>query len=256
MRDALAALRNLETLLKSPRVGPQIYFDLFPELFVGLESLRAAFMADPRTTIPDGPRDALRPFALEKLDRVERSMRAAQTERGARGRLLLERELGAVMTELDACVELLDLTERAACLSPTELSLGELVRVALEQGAGISPVFAADVFVDLPATECGMEADAHVTMRLVALAVSSVYANREAPVAVVAECEPELARITIRPARPEDARRATVRTRIVPRVPPTDTVFGAVVTAMGGSLAPAREGLVLTLPRRLRSEVG
>src|ERR1700733_14834981 len=92
VRDALAAVHNLETLLKSPRVGAGVLAGLLPELHASCVALRDAFATE------DGDAKAERAaFAYERLDALEQAMKEAGTTAiEARARLALEQVVARV----------------------------------------------------------------------------------------------------------------------------------------------------------------
>ena len=245
VRDALAAVHNLETLLRSPRVGANVLAALLPELHGSCVALRVAFESP-----APGARTELATFALERLDELEQAMKEARaTDIETRARLALEQVVARVGVELDLAVELLDLIERADAASPTELSLEELARASLGIGAGIARGEEASVRIDADKMECMLVADAHVVSRLVASAVARVRSAGAQEITVRARCEPSQVRLSVASSDSASVGLPVVRTRVKTRISPTDAIVDAAARAIRGTIAVGDKLVVLTLPR-------
>jgi hypothetical protein len=244
IRDALAAVHNLQTLLKSPRVGKGVLAALLPELHASCQVLRAAFAAK------KGPRRALGAFAGERIDALEGALeQAGQGHIEARERLALEQVTARVSGELGAAVELLDLLERAEAATPTELSLEELARASLGIVSGLAPGEDVTVRVDTEGAECTVLADAHVVSRILTHAVArvrSTLAGGAGDVTVRARCEPKRVSITV--AATTAANLPEVQVRMARRIGPSDAVVEAAARAIGGEIALG-SSVVMKLPR-------
>ncbi len=244
-RDALAAVHNLETLLRSPRVGASTLAALLPELVGSCVVLRAAF--DGAESLA---RTELAAYANERLLVLEHAL----NEAGAggletRARLALEQVVSSVLSELDAAVDLLDLSERAHGASVGELSLAELTRAALGM-VGSSPPSAEGVLVrvDTEDAACVVLADPHVVARVLGGAIVRVRAAGVRDIVVRARCEARAVTLTVAPAPADGATGSPVTTRVMRRIPPTDAILEDAVTAIGGRLAAGERSVVLSFP--------
>jgi hypothetical protein len=254
VRDALLAVRNLEALLRSPRVGARALTPLLPEAGEACASLGAVLAGRGTADVP-GWTDLIG-FALERLDALQRALRdAAGGELGARARLALETIVIRARADLDAAFELVELVDCAAAALPTELSLKELVRASLGIEAGIARGDAGDeieVRVDTREAVGVLVADAHVVARLLTAGIARVHASTAGAITVSARGAPHEARVCIAPSRAADARLPVSRARLARRVPATDAVVEHAARAVGARFvawAACAQGLDLTLPR-------
>ena len=118
-RDALVALRNLEHLAKSPKVGHKVMTDLLPELSVGLATLDGYF----REHVDEGGAGETGVLAFSALGRVREAVESMDNRMGAGARLKLERALGEDVPRLEGCVEVCELWLRASAPLETELDV-------------------------------------------------------------------------------------------------------------------------------------
>jgi hypothetical protein len=144
VRDGLAALRNLENLLKSPRIGPRALGQVVAEVRPGSRPLGDAF-----SLLIDiiGRRNGNLPLVSEltaftqaRVTRLDNALvHAVRSDMGAKARLTLEAEVGRLASELDALRRLVDLLDAATSLAPTELDLNAVATVALAKLAAPVP---------------------------------------------------------------------------------------------------------------------
>ena len=143
VRDGLAALVNLENLLKSPRIGPKALEKVVAELRPGSRPLGDAVimlidLVDARA--PSGVSDALREFTRERIERLDAAIQqAAGSDMGAKARLRLEAQVVQLGGELNALRDLVELLDAATTLLPTELDLNALTMEALGKLAPSTP---------------------------------------------------------------------------------------------------------------------
>jgi hypothetical protein len=245
IRDALAAVHNLETLLRSPRVGTGTLAALLPELVASCGVLRAAFQGGDNVA-----REDLATYAHERLDGLEQALQeAAVGGVETRARLALEQVVTRVLFELDAAVDLLDLSERAHGASLGELSLGELTRAALNMAGSVPP--SADgvlVRVDTEDAACVVLTDAHAVARVLGGAIVRVRAAGVRDIVVRARCEERAVTLTVAPGDAAAALLPAVTTRVMRRIPPTDAILEDAVRAIGGRLSTGERSVVLSLP--------
>ena len=157
VRDILAALRNLENLLRSTKVGPRALSQIVHELRPSCQPLGEVFSAliDNVALQAQGP-DLMRSMSAFARDRAVRLddalVKASGSDMGARARLGLEgavRQLGADLGALRELIELLHASTRSAPTDldvntlvahvlalrvPTDLRRGEFIQVAFVRG--------------------------------------------------------------------------------------------------------------------------
>lgn len=229
VRDAVTSIHNLETLLRSPRVGASVLEPVLPEVLSGVKALRAAFRSAADSTTC-AARDALSSFAVARLDEIQIAVElAASAGIDARSRLGLEKSVARVSAEVGAATELLDLVERADHAATTDLSLRELGRTLSAKSRAIEPEIVTRL--DVEDTDHAVVADPHVLKRLVAYAVSHAHAHgaNEVTIRVV----PDGARVvmSIAKSEPTDEALPQIPVRLVRRVGPTDAVVLAAAKA-------------------------
>lgn len=228
-RDALSAVHNLETLVKSPRIGRQLIAAVFPELYETCRALRRAFEVAPSVA-----REALRDFANERVAELEAALEHAEGgSLDTKARLRLEHEITRLGRELDAATELLELSERAERPAPIEHSARELARVSLSLGAAIRPHGFAEVKLDASGADGLVVSDAHVLARLLVHAVSWAKSFGPKVLALRPRADEERVRFVIEPAKPTDAALPVFTMSTLMRIPPSDAVVFSAVRAIG-----------------------
>ncbi len=235
VRDAVAALHNLEMLLKSPRVSAKTLTSVLPEFLASCAKLRDAFTlrSGERSRDAQAARSVLCDFTVGRIDELESAMRGAiGAEVETRTRLSLEQVVTRVSVDLDAAAELLDLAERAENAAPTELSVRGLARVSLSASGNHADGEIAVRFDDR-SHECVLSADPHVLTRLIAFAAARAHAGGAQEVALRVDCEGDQARILVEAAGAADAALPTFPTRLARRIDATDAVVEAAARAAG-----------------------
>jgi hypothetical protein len=134
VRDALASVRNLEHLLRSPRVGARALAQVIPGLKGSCGPLAVSVdqMLQHVRAVAAGPVDAATaeleafiPGVVERLRSVLDQRSGAAVD--AKGRLAFESAIALVGAELNSVRQLLDLLVRATEQSDTDLSIQEVV---------------------------------------------------------------------------------------------------------------------------------
>ncbi len=194
-------------------------------------------------------REALAEATRIRLDDLERTMQQAVTsDFDARGRLALEQVVARVSVDLDAAVELLDLSDRAEHAMETELSLDELARVSLRGGA-----YGTDkeipIRLALPTGDCVLCADPHVFKRLVSFCIARVHAAGVPAVSLRARAGADSAQIEIGPTTVAEQALPIVPLRLIRRIEPTDAILQAAAEAAAIALTVTETTLVLEVPR-------
>jgi hypothetical protein len=165
-RDVLVALRNVEHLAKSPRVGQAVVVELLPEVRAGLPRLAQFFRAMLEHKAGDDPACDVGRLALESVERVAQAVENARTagaRHAASARLRLERALAEDVPRLEACVEACEMWTRASAGRRAELTLRDVFEAVLEPCA---PEAAGRVWAALPDGDVRVVADATVLLWL------------------------------------------------------------------------------------------
>jgi len=253
VRDAITAIHNLETLLKSPRVGAKVLSDVLPELWAGAAVLRSAFTSAAQTARTDEAlvaRARLVRFTLARIDELESSMRASTSDLDTRSRLALEQVVARVRVDLDACTELLDLAERAENVLPTELALEELARVSMRGKArGADKEIAVRLALD--ADDCVLRADPHVFKRLVVFAVARAHAAGATAVTIRVRCAVDRASIEVGATVDAELALPPLPTRLVRRIDPTDAIVDAAARSASIDAVVSGTTITLSVPRMI-----
>jgi hypothetical protein len=242
-RDALAAVHNLEALLRSGRVSSRTIRDLIPELRAGAGVLREAFEeareADDDATVAVGEHGGVRVEELEVL------LDAAESSAEDRGELA--ERAHTLEEELEASADLLAVLDRAAAPSSTEVSVDLVVR---ETGRlwGSGRGREVSVRFDAPTPDGLVMVDPYVVGPLLALLVAWVHAAGATLIVVRARCAETEATFLVEPAEPGDAAKQVLAMRVMPCVPPTERVAQRVAEQIGVSLTWGEMRASITLP--------
>jgi hypothetical protein len=251
VRDAVAALHNLEMLLKSPRVSAKTLTSVLPELLASCGKLRDAFTlrSGERSREAQAARATLCEFTLGRIDELETAMRGAVgAELETRTRLSLEQVVTRVSVDLDAAAELLDLAERAENAAPTELSVRGLARVSRVAAGGNADREVTMRFDDR-SHQCVLSADPHVLTRLIAFAAARARAHGGGDVALRVDCDEKHARIVVEPMAEGDALLPPFPTRLARRIDATDAVVEAAANAAGIVVEVSAAKVTYRVPR-------
>jgi hypothetical protein len=178
MRDTLGAIRNLEQLLKSLRVGPKALATVIPDVHESCWPLRQALsglLGAIAAQLPDAAR-AVDDFAKPRVAEIEQALyHARNATMNARERLALEEVVSRVARELDVARALLDLLEESLSRATIRVDLLDLVKQALldancretQRGPRIRATLACNATADV-------QANPRVAMCLIAIAVRLV----------------------------------------------------------------------------------
>jgi hypothetical protein len=134
LRDAVGALKNLDQLLRSLRVGPRALSSVIPDVHAScLQMSRAAndvLSAIAEKLRPDTEAtSALETFMLPRISQLEQGLaEAMKRSMVAKHRLALERIVSELTRELDCARELLDLLEEATSAPGIPVDLAELLQ--------------------------------------------------------------------------------------------------------------------------------
>lgn len=172
-RDVLVALRNLEHLARSPRVGHEVVVGLLPEVRDGLAGLAGFFreMLERGADLEGAARGCgVGEAGMAALARVAEALdlAAGARQRSASTRLRLERTLGEEVPKLEGCVEVCELWQRALQSRRAELELAAVVASVLAPCSEAE----ATVWAVLPEHPLAIRADAAVVVWLLRCALA------------------------------------------------------------------------------------
>ena len=229
-RDALAAVHNLEALLRSTSVPYRTILDLLPELRASAAVLREAFDAargGGRATSEVGA------YGSVRVDEFGHLLDATATAPEDRGGLASRAHLLA--NELESSADLLALLERASAPVPTEVSLNLIVReTARMSGTGRGRELI--VRFDEASPDCVVTIDPYAVGPLLAIAVARVHGEGIAEIAVRARCSPPNGTWVVEAATALDSALPMTAMRVLPAVPPTEDAARRVAEQIGALL--------------------
>ncbi|HEY6562377.1 MAG TPA: hypothetical protein VI072_34150 [Polyangiaceae bacterium] len=134
LRDAVGALKNLDQLLRSLRVGPRALSSVIPDVHASCLQMRRA-ASDVLSAIavklrPDAEAaSALEAFMLPRINQLEQGLAdAMKRPMIAKHRLALERIVTELARDLDCARELIDLLEEATSAPGIPVDLAELLK--------------------------------------------------------------------------------------------------------------------------------
>lgn len=145
-RDALVALRNIEHLVRSPRVDHRVVEELLPELLSGLDALDTFFQCGGG----DCPGEQVGALASASVGATRVAILGFSGPKRVNARLALERALRHEVRVLEGCVEVCDLCRRASGGQSTELTLRDVLGLVLRPGRGEGQLFVATQGDPLP----------------------------------------------------------------------------------------------------------
>lgn len=244
-RDALAAVRNLDALLRSGSVLYRTILDLLPELKTGAAVLRDVFdrvqtasgegPAQPRPAGSPAEKAAARTgdygaARVTELLALLEAIAQADEERDD-----LADGTRTLADELEATADLLALLERAAAPVRTEVSVDRLVREAVRLSPGAGRGRQLVLRFDEAAPDCAVDTDPSVVGTVLSLLAGST-AGGGAGVVLRARCVEDEVTFVFEPATPDDASLAVSTVRVPAAIPPTEDVVRAVAAQIGGTL--------------------
>jgi hypothetical protein len=226
VRDALAAIFNLEALLRNTTVPLKTILDVLPEIHSSAALLREAFEVRPSSDQAAADAGAHGRLRLSDLDVVLDALAAEDADR-----TLLAPQVGAAADELEASAELLALLDRAGKGSVTEVGLDlvarEAGRLSTASRGRVLRVRFEEVSPDPLVT-----ADPFVLGSLLSLVVACVHRAGAEAVVVRAQPAPE-AGFVVEAAGASEQALPTLAMRVMPWVPPTEAAARAVAEKFG-----------------------
>jgi hypothetical protein len=256
VRDVLASVRNLEHLLRSPRVGARAIAQVIP----GLQS-----SCDPLAMSVDQILKQVRGMTAEPVDAaaaelesftpgvVERLRQALNLRsRGtidAKGRLAFEQAIALAGAELNSVRLLLDLLVRATERSYTDLSIQEVVHetflVSFRPAPRRSPI---TVIASYEADGSDFRGSPQVVMPLISIGIAVARGASDEPVYLHAVCRSdEAVQFVLSHEGPAGAEQYSFDPPML--VPPTLVCAQTAARLAEGSFVAETDRVVLTLPR-------
>jgi hypothetical protein len=220
VRDALAAVFNLEALLRNASVPLKTILDVLPEIHSSAALLREAFEVRTGADEAAANAGAHGRLRLADLDAVLAAIAAGGD------RATLTAQVGAAADELEASAELLALLDRAGKSSVTEVGLDLVAREAGRLSTA-SRGRVLRVRFDEVSPDPLVTADPFVLGSLLSLVVACVHHGGVESIVVRAQPSPE-AGFLIEGATAVDDALPTLAMRVMPWVPPTEAAARAV----------------------------
>jgi hypothetical protein len=238
VRDALAAVHNLEALLRSSSVQSRTILDLMPELRMSAGVLRVAFEraiaaeAAVRVLGEHGRR------TVDGLDALLNAIAAMPEDRDQHAA-----QAGAFADELEAETDLLALLDRAAAPIATEVSLD---LVAREAGHMSGSTRGRELVVQFQQVDpdCLVTTDPYVLGPMLLLLAARVNAAGVHAIVLRARRAPAVG-FVVEPAQLEDAVLPTLSLRITPWLACSEAVMVRLAEQIGATLElDARSGTI------------
>jgi hypothetical protein len=243
LRDALAAVFNLEVLLRNAAVSLRTLLDLLPELRASAALLRDAFHPSAEADPAESVVCAYGELRIGDLDAVLDAIEAGNANRDA-----LATRAGSVGDELEASADLLALLDRSSAPSPTEVSLALVAREAGRM-SGAWRGRERIVKFDEGSPDRPVATDPVVLGPLLSLIVGCVHEAGAKDIVVRARSIPEVG-FVVEAAREADAALPALSMRVLPWVPPAEAVARRVAANIGAEveLTGGRGSITLERP--------
>jgi hypothetical protein len=240
VRDALAAVHNLEALLRSPSVPNRTIVDLVPELRTSAGVLRMAFSA---SLGADAAANGVSGHGCQLVDGLDALLDSIGA--GLQKRESLADLAGSLVDDLEGSADLLALLDRAAEPVSTEVSLD---LVAREAGRMSGPAHGHEMVIqfDEASPDALIHTDPYVLGPILSLMVAYVHASGIHALVLRARSSPQ-AQFIVEAAELSDAVLPTLSLRVTPWVPPSELAIRRVAEQIGATLdlAGRRASIVL-----------
>jgi hypothetical protein len=196
VRDVLASVRNLEHLLRSPRVGARALAQVIPglkgscdPLAMSIDQILRQVTATAGVPVEGAVRE-LETYVPQIYERLRASLdRASGANMDAKGRLSFESAIVQAGAELNSVRLLLDLLVRATERSDTDLFIEELVHETfLVSFRAPQPRNLVKVVASYSTDASGFRASPQVLMPLISVGIALVRGAPDDPVFLHAVC--------------------------------------------------------------------
>ncbi len=226
-RDALAAVHNLEALLRNASVPHATLVDLLPELKAGAATLRGQF---DRRPAGDEATAQVAGHGRRQVDELDLLLDAIETSGDTRESLAAR--TASLAYELEASEDLLALLDRAAASVFTEVGLR---LIATEAGRGAARGRVITVRLDAPSADEVVTTDPYLLGPLLALLVAYVDAAGVGSLALRARSGPP-AELLVEAARPEDDALPALVMRVRPWILSSEPAVRRIAGHLGARL--------------------
>lgn len=228
-RDALAAVHNLEALLRSAMVVAKTILDLIPELRSSAAVLRDVVTRSSNDEEVQREVSAYGVARVAELDALLDAVEAGQDDRHQ-----LAKRAGGLADELDAVIDLLALLDLAEALEPTEVGLNFVAR---EAGRTSGTARARDVVVrfDGASPDRVVTLDPRALGALLALVVACVQSSGAEPLVLRARATGP-ARFVVEPSTAADQNLPILSLRVMSRIAPSERAARRVAEQLGATL--------------------
>jgi hypothetical protein len=242
IRDALASLGNLETMLRAPSPSALAAEEL-EELRRGLSWVRESFSAAALESDID-QRDArreLETFANDRVTEIEDELAKGPSADS----------IARKARDLESAAALLELSERSTEGAQVDVSVATLAEQALHLAWTIRSYGVQGIHVRPCEGDCSVSCDPHVVARVLAIAVVTVRASSswEGAIVVRTHVEEDAGVIEVTRYTSEDLAAHVVQTRVAAHVAPTDAVVAAAARAANIGLVIEPGRVLIRCPR-------
>ena len=229
VRDGLAAVHNLEALLRSSSVQDRTILDLLPELRTSAGVLRAAFE---RSTASEPAAAAVGEHGRKTVDGFDALLDAIAELPDDRP--FHADQAGTFADELEAATDLLALLDRASAPVATEVSLNLVAREAGRM-SGTSRGHEMVIQFDEANPDCVVTTDPYVLGPIVSLLVAGVHATGVHALVLRARANPR-PHFVVEAAQLEDAATPTLSLRVTVWLPASEVAARRLAEQIGATL--------------------
>jgi hypothetical protein len=229
VRDALAAVHNLEALLRSSSVQSRTILDLLPELRTSAGVLRAAFERSTAGEVAAAGVGEHGRKAVDGFDALLDAIVAMPDDRPIHAD-----QAGAFADELEAATDLLALLDRASAPVSTEVSLNLVAREAGRM-SGTARGHEMVIQFDAADPDCVVTTDPYVLGPILSLMVAGVHATGVHALVLRARSTPR-PQFTVEAAQLEDAAAPTLALRVTVWLPPSEVAVRRLAEQIGATL--------------------
>lgn len=249
LRETLSALRNLEQLLKSVRVGPRALASVIPDVHASCQSLPGTlsglFAGIAERAADPAPAREFEAYALPRAkDLVDALAKGRRKPLTAKKRLDLEHIVSVRTGELDALRALVECLNDALSGREVHVDLGQLAQQALASGGEASGP-RAHVALHSPPLGLELLVNPRVTTQLIVLGASAVTDGGQRPAQVSIEADPDGGcRLRVRGLTEPAADSHTVGLPML--IPPTAACLSSVAQLSHAQLTRTEDELVFS----------
>jgi hypothetical protein len=242
VRDALAAVHNLEALLRSSSVQSRTILDLLAELRTSAGVLRAAFERSVGTEVTASSVGEHGRATVDGFDALLDAIDAVPEDRPAHAD-----QAGAFADELEASADLLALLDRASAPVATEVSLNLVAREAGRM-SGSARGHEMVIQFDEANPDCVVTTDPYVLGPILSLLVASVHATGVHALVLRARSTPS-PQFIVEAAQLADASAPTLSLRVTAWLPASDAAARKLAEQIGATLElDGRQGSIVLGP--------